>query len=483
MVNLPPNPRILIVKPSAIGDVVHALPVLNLLRRRYPAAHISWLVTPACAGLLDGHPQLDAVVRFDRKRFGHAWRDPSAMAGLATFHRELFRRHFDLVIDLQGLFRSGWLSFSTGAKVRVGQSTDREFGWAFQSHVAPVGGRDRHAVDRYLSVAEFLGLGTSPVEFVFPTDDADRAAVEPLLPAGPFAVFLPATHWPTKRWPTERFAALVSPLRERFGLASVVAGGPDAEPVAGADTLAGRTTLRQLVAGCSSGARRVKVGSRRTTNSRSNAPSDNSSTRTKRQSSICSVEAAEQPAPAALSCRAERRPRSQVAALREVAQSCRQASRMRGSRTARRGRIMRVVPGVDDHQTADYLMGYRWLVVGFERRGLLTRTEASLREAHFNFTHAGRLFIYDGAYGLNGRYETAQAALRLRIDSVTANGVAWASGPNIARDQQEAIQTLCPMGDPQLFTAVELTWSGLTVTLSAHGVGVVIRRAGRLPLP
>ena len=243
-----PPRRVLIVKPSAIGDVVHALPVLNLIGRRWPAAHVSWLVTPACAGLLDGHPQLDEVIRFDRKRFGRAWRNPSAAAALAAFHRDLRRRRFDLVIDLQGLFRSGWLSFSTGAGVRVGTSTDREFGWAFATHVAPVGGRGRHAVDRYLSVAEFLGLGSSPVEFVFPTDDADRAAVAPLLPAEPFAVFLPATHWPTKRWPTERFAELVTPLRERFGLASVVAGGPDAGPVAGATSIAGRTTLRQLVA-------------------------------------------------------------------------------------------------------------------------------------------------------------------------------------------------------------------------------------------
>ena len=248
MVNLPPEPKILIVKPSAIGDVVHALPVLNLLRRRYPAAHISWLVTPACAGLLDGHPQLDEVIRFDRKRFGHAWRNPGALSELVAFHRALRGRHFDLVVDLQGLFRSGWLSFSTGAKVRVGTSTDREFGWAFATAVAPVGSRDRHAVDRYLSVAEFLGLGATPVDFVFPTDDADRAAVAPLLPAEPYAVFLPATHWPTKRWPTARFAELVTPLRERFGLTSVVAGGPDAEPVAGAISLAGRTTLRQLVA-------------------------------------------------------------------------------------------------------------------------------------------------------------------------------------------------------------------------------------------
>jgi heptosyltransferase-1 len=243
-----PPRRILIIKPSAIGDVVHALPVLALLRRRWPAAHVAWLVTPACAGLIDGHPQLDEVIRFDRKRFGHAWRNPAAAAALATFHRDLRRQDFDLVIDLQGLFRSGWLGFSTGAKVRVGTSTDREFGWAFHTHVAPVGGRDRHAVDRYLAVADFLGLGTGPVEFVFPTDDADRAAVAPLLPAGPFAVLVPGTNWPTKQWPAERLGEMVGPLRDRFGLASVVAGAAGSATIPGAVDLAGRTTLRQLVA-------------------------------------------------------------------------------------------------------------------------------------------------------------------------------------------------------------------------------------------
>ena len=240
--------RVLIIKPSAIGDVVHALPVLNLLRRRWPSAHASWLVTPACAGLIEGHPQLDEVIPFDRKRFGRAWRNPAAAAALAAFHRDLRRRRFDLVIDLQGLFRSGWLGFSTGSPVRVGTSTDREFGWAFHTHIAPVGGRDRHAVDRYLSLAEHLGLGTGPVEFVFATDDADRAAVAPLLPAEPFAVLVPTTNWATKRWPAERLAGLVRPLRDRFGLASVVAGVPGSPVIAGAVDLSGKTTLRQLVA-------------------------------------------------------------------------------------------------------------------------------------------------------------------------------------------------------------------------------------------
>jgi heptosyltransferase-1 len=248
--DIPPS-RILIIKPSAIGDVVHALPVLNLLRKKWPGSHISWLVTPGCAGLLDGHPQLDEVIRFDRRRLGNSWRDLAAAVALHDLGRNLRSKKFDLVIDLQGLLRSGMLGFRTGAAVRVGSAGDREFGWMFQTHLAPVD-RTGHAVDRYLAVADYLGLGRLPVQFVFPTDDADRAAAAPLLPAGPFAVLLPGTNWATKRWPVEKFAALVKPLRDRFGLATVVAGSAGdsqlAAVIAGAGDLTGKTPLRQLVA-------------------------------------------------------------------------------------------------------------------------------------------------------------------------------------------------------------------------------------------
>src|SRR3978361_1007073 len=108
-----PPRRILIIKPSAIGDVVHALPVLNLLRRRWPAAHISWLVANRCAGLLEGHPQIDEVIQFDRTRFGSSWRSPTAAWEMSKFNRSLAQKNFDLVIDLQGLFRSGWMTWRT----------------------------------------------------------------------------------------------------------------------------------------------------------------------------------------------------------------------------------------------------------------------------------------------------------------------------------------------------------------------------------
>jgi lipopolysaccharide heptosyltransferase I len=247
-----PPGRILIIKPSAIGDVVHALPILNLLRLRWPKTHISWLITPACAGLLDAHPQVDEVIPFDRKLFGRTWRSLTAASELARFGYELRRRKFDLVIDLQGLLRSGLLALQSGAPIRVGSTTDREFGWMCGTHLAP-NNWDMIAVERNLNVAEFLGLGRSPVEFVFATTDADRSYIATELNTDePFAVLLPGTNWETKRWPVEKFAAMVGPLQDRFGLRSVLAGSPAdallAPQLPGAINMAGKTTLRQLTA-------------------------------------------------------------------------------------------------------------------------------------------------------------------------------------------------------------------------------------------
>jgi lipopolysaccharide heptosyltransferase II len=125
--------------------------------------------------------------------------------------------------------------------------------WVFYTHRVPIDTMEQHAVDRYLKIAAALGCDSQPIEFRFPTTDADRQAVESLLPQGErIAVLMPGANWITKRWPAEHFAALVEPLKERFGLSSVIAGGKDAAEVAGqipgAIDLTNKTTIPQLVA-------------------------------------------------------------------------------------------------------------------------------------------------------------------------------------------------------------------------------------------
>jgi lipopolysaccharide heptosyltransferase I len=244
---------VLIIKPSAIGDVVHALPILPRLRKLWPGVSITWMSTPPCAALVQNHPLIDEVIIFERKRLAHGWYNPLVLLELFSLIRELRARKFDLVIDLQGLFRSALAARLSGAPHRIGLANAREGAPLFYTRLVQTSMRDDHAVERYLKVAAALGTADGPAEFTFAVDDADREYIAGLIPgASRYAVFMPGANWETKRWPVERFEFLVAPLRERFGLQSVVAGGDMdsilAKQIPGAIDLTGRTNLRQMVA-------------------------------------------------------------------------------------------------------------------------------------------------------------------------------------------------------------------------------------------
>src|SRR5579859_7860643 len=103
--------RICLIKPSALGDVVQTLPLVGILRRRFPTATLSWVVRRDLADLVTGHPDLTEIIPFHRDG---TWRESGQLLRL------LKQRRFDLVFDLQGLFRTGVMTFATGAAVRVG---------------------------------------------------------------------------------------------------------------------------------------------------------------------------------------------------------------------------------------------------------------------------------------------------------------------------------------------------------------------------
>src|SRR5438270_735258 len=164
--------RIALIKPSALGDIVHALPVLGALRHRFPDAHITWVVNRSYEPLLKGHPALDATLPFDRA----ALRRGGPVRGLGyalRFARRLRAGRFDLVLDLQGLFRSGLMAAVTGARRRVGFSDAREGATYFYTEVVPAPGLDAiHAVDHNWLMAEALGAGDAPKRFDVPLDPA-----------------------------------------------------------------------------------------------------------------------------------------------------------------------------------------------------------------------------------------------------------------------------------------------------------------------
>jgi lipopolysaccharide heptosyltransferase I len=235
-----PARRIALIKPSALGDIIHSLPVLTALRRRYPAAHISWIVNRGYESLLAGHPDLDATVPLDRKG-GSAGRLNAAFY-YARFLRRLRSLHFDLVVDLQGLLRSGIMAWATRAPRRVGLSTAREGAPWFYTDVVPVEDfRSIHAVDRYWLVAEALGAGGQPKCFHVPIREADHQWAAHQLQGcpRPWLVVSVGSRWMTKRWPPEHFAALAQQAHSHFGGTFVFVGGPE-------ETALSRTTAARL---------------------------------------------------------------------------------------------------------------------------------------------------------------------------------------------------------------------------------------------
>jgi lipopolysaccharide heptosyltransferase I len=237
--------KILIVKPSSLGDVIHALPTVRILRRAYPGAHIAWLVNTELAPLLDACPVVNRVIRFPRRDFGRPARWPS----LVSFFRELRRERFDWTVDLQCLLRSALTARLSGAPRRTGLSDGREGSTRFYTEIIKLPPPPMHAVDRYLMLPRQLGLEVDGVEF--PLTKAKVFLRDPLILINAFA------RWPTKRWPAGRFSALLDALAKRWPdhrLALI--GSTDERPVAEriaagarakADVLAGRTSLPELI--------------------------------------------------------------------------------------------------------------------------------------------------------------------------------------------------------------------------------------------
>ena len=260
---LAPHERILIIKPSSLGDIVHALPVLAALREAYPDAHIAWLVGTSFAPLLHEHPLLDEVISFDRRRFGKMLRSPRIALDFLRFVGELRRRRFDLVIDLQGLIRSGFLALASGARDRVGFASARELAWLFYSRKVRCPATARHAVDRNMALAAAIGLDGDSPRFPLGLRPEETLAAQALLrkewgrPLERFTAVMPGARWATKRWKLDRIAELIDRLHGEGAPRCVLLGSPEDRPIAErilaeCETdvldLVGKTTLRELVA-------------------------------------------------------------------------------------------------------------------------------------------------------------------------------------------------------------------------------------------
>ena len=209
--------RICIIKPSALGDVVQTLPLLPVLKARFPQAEISWVISRELTDLVEGHPCVHDTIPFDRKG---GWRDWSQL--LST----LKSRRFEMVYDLQGLFRTAVMAFATRAPVRIGLQTAREGSSLSTNCVIPDTSKAVPAHARIWRVAEVLGLGDSPKETKIAVSTSDEEWAERFLAPlpRPITAVHPGAGWETKRWPVEQFAQLLDRGTQAWRGATIILG-------------------------------------------------------------------------------------------------------------------------------------------------------------------------------------------------------------------------------------------------------------------
>jgi heptosyltransferase-1 len=233
------DPRsILIIKPSSLGDVVHALPAVARVRKRWPEAKLRWLVNTEWAPILEGNPDIDEVIEFPRQRF----RGLAGWARLPRWIRELRERvRPDLTLDFQGLLRSAWIARGMGGEC-WGTSDSRECARFLHRHIVPVPPRSEpvHAVKRYLALVAALGCDTTePLEWRLPAGTAPAAC------PGEFILLHPFSRGEGKSLTAEEVTAFCRALAP----ANVVLAGRSEitiSPPANTTNLLNRTTLPEL---------------------------------------------------------------------------------------------------------------------------------------------------------------------------------------------------------------------------------------------
>jgi len=241
IIKLGKSPGALIIKPSSLGDIIHALPFLSAFKNRYPDSMVHWAVFKGLDGILKDHPMIDRLVIIDKSEFRRPLNFPIKALALRS---ELRSYAYDIAVDLQGLLRSGLIASLSSAPLRAGFSDAREGSPFFYTHGVE-GGRDIHAVDRYLKIAQMLDCDVSSIDFPMVQDDFTPPF------EGGYAILVPGARWNTKHWPAENFGALASMLPVR----SIVVGGRDEIPLgekvvslSGGKcvNMAGKTSLREL---------------------------------------------------------------------------------------------------------------------------------------------------------------------------------------------------------------------------------------------
>ncbi|MGW8185742.1 MAG: lipopolysaccharide heptosyltransferase II [Desulfobacterales bacterium] len=225
--------RILIIRPSAIGDIVMASPMIRVLRHAWPRGHIAWLADTSVRGLLDNHPALDEVIYWskeDWRRMMKTLRLLRLSSEVASFSRDLKKRRFDIALDGQGLLRSRLLAWLSGAAERVGFDSQEPGAFLMTRIVSR--GPDKSAMSsEYIFLMRTMGLAPERFDPELVLAPRDGIGAETKLHSvrlfDRFAVICPFTTRPQKHWPEDRWASLARTINDRSELPLVLLGGPN----------------------------------------------------------------------------------------------------------------------------------------------------------------------------------------------------------------------------------------------------------------
>jgi len=242
--------RYCVVMLSAVGDAVHVLPVLNAIKRADPHSHITWVLQPGPATLVEGHPAVDEIVRFDRSRGWRAFTDI----------RDGFRgRQFDVVLALQDYLKAGILTAIAPAPLKLGydRARARDANWLFTNRRIPPHA-PQHIQDEYLEFASALGIEPEPVEWRIGPWDDERAWQRGFAQQfdRPIVSLVIGTSRPQKDWIAERWGELADALSGRFELQPVLVGGRSPREEATERVILARTRHKPISA-LNSGLRRL----------------------------------------------------------------------------------------------------------------------------------------------------------------------------------------------------------------------------------
>jgi lipopolysaccharide heptosyltransferase II len=250
--------RVLIILLGAIGDVVRALPLLGRLRRAWPQTHIAWAIEPKSMPIIEGHPWLDELIVYDRRR---------APWSFVPFLRKVRAGRFDLVIDLQRHLKSGIIGMASRAPERIGFAAPntKEFNHRFTTRQIDPQPNLRLKLTQYQAFADALGVPSTPIEFglSLPPEEDERARATVALARRPIVAIFLGSSWPSRVYFPQSVAAVIRdlahPLDGSPALFPVLIGGPEDTAIADAVmgeldgavesiNLVGRTRLRDLIA-------------------------------------------------------------------------------------------------------------------------------------------------------------------------------------------------------------------------------------------